>query len=122
MKRILIATIAAPVLAAVVAPAMAEAHAVLVSSRPANGATVTAGAEDIELRFDSRIDARRSRLRLRFPDGREVVLKPAAASTPAIMTAHVGDLGSGAYTLDYQVLAIDGHITRGAIGFTVTKR
>jgi len=38
-----------------------------------------------------------------------------------VLTANA-DLAAGAYSLRWQVLAIDGHITRGDVPFTVTPR
>jgi methionine-rich copper-binding protein CopC len=114
-----------PVLAALCgAPACAEAHAILLESRPAPGGTADAGVIDLWLRFNSRIDAARSRLTLTRPDHSQVVLPitlPATATTDDVLAARF-DLPPGAYTLRWQVLAIDGHITRGDVGFTVRGR
>jgi methionine-rich copper-binding protein CopC len=118
--------LAVPVLAALCGvPAAAEAHAILLESRPAPGGTVDAGRIDLWLRFNSRIDAARSRLTLTRPDHRQVVLPtsvPAATTGTDDVLAASAELPPGAYTLRWQVLAIDGHITRGDIGFTVRGR
>ena len=41
------------------------------------------------------------------------------AGAPNVITATTADLTPGAYVLRWQMLAIDGHITRGDIPFTV---
>jgi methionine-rich copper-binding protein CopC len=45
---------------------------------------------------------------------------PIDSSGPDDMLASRVDLTPGAYVLRWQVLAIDGHITRGDVPFTVT--
>jgi len=58
----------------------AWAHAIIVSSSPAAGATVASDAVSIRLRFNSRIDHARSRLTLFAPDGAPQALTPASDS------------------------------------------
>jgi methionine-rich copper-binding protein CopC len=99
------------------APGRAHAHAILKSSAPRPGATVPAGPLAISLRFNSRIDASRSRLTLLRPDGSQDAL--AFAAPAADMLAAETTLVPGHHVLRWQVLAIDGHITRGDLPFTV---
>ncbi len=109
-----------PVLAALCcAPASGQAHAILLESQPEARGSVVAGHVDIRLRFNSRIDADRSRLTLTAPDGSQTVLPARREGAGNILTATAG-LAPGAYSLRWQVLAIDGHITRGDVAFTVT--
>ena len=98
-------------------PTLARAHAILVDSRPAAGATVKPGKAALTLRFNSRIDAARSRIAL-VPQGKpETVLPIAHGDSPDTLTA-TAELAPGAYVIRWQVLAIDGHITRGELRFT----
>lgn len=99
-------------------PQLAQAHAILVAGSPSIGATVPAGRLAIELRFNSRIDRSRSRLSLVAPDMTRTVLQTADNAPPEMLRAGA-ELKPGAYTLRWQVLAIDGHITRGDVPFTV---
>lgn len=96
----------------------AEAHAILVSSQPPANGTVRAGAATIELRFNSRIDAARSKVTLAGPNQQEVVIPVAAGEAENVLLART-ELLPGARTLRWQVLAVDGHITRGVVPFTV---
>lgn len=100
-------------------PAAVQAHAILLESQPAAGSTVAASHVDVRLRFNSRIDAARSRLTLTRPDRRQAVLPARGDAAGNVLTAAT-DLTPGAYSLRWQVLAIDGHITRGDVPFTVT--
>ncbi len=95
----------------------AEAHAILLRSTPADGANVVAGPADLVLNFNSRIDAARSRITLAGPDGTERALTIAAPAADEL-AAHAA-LAAGAWVLRWQVLAVDGHITRGEVRFTV---
>lgn len=97
----------------------AEAHAILVESTPASNATAASGALALRLRYNSRIDAARSRLTLFAADGTSRVLPLDADQPPDILAAHA-DLPPGLWRLRWQVLALDGHITRGDVTFTLT--
>lgn len=96
-----------------------EAHAILVQSSPAVGATVAGPDVAIELRFNVRIDRDRSRLTLTLPDRAPRPLKILGADKPEILSAKATDLKPGEYHLHWQVLAEDGHITRGDVPFEV---
>lgn len=100
------------------APAAARAHAILLDSTPASGGRQDAGHVAFRLRFNSRIDAARSRVTLTRPDQAKSVLPIEPGPTPDVLQA-AADLGPGAYSLRWQVLAVDGHITRGDVGFTL---
>jgi methionine-rich copper-binding protein CopC len=97
----------------------ALAHAILIESTPARGATVSAGKRSLHLRYNSRIDRARSRLTLTRPDKTQAVLPIDPSGADDVLAATV-DLTPGAYVLRWQVLAIDGHITRGDFPFVVT--
>lgn len=103
------------------APLRAGAHAILLDSQPASGASAPAGRVAFLLRYNSRIDAERSRLTLTGPDGTASVLPITAGGPPDVLAAHA-DLSAGSYSLRWQVLAIDGHITRGDVPFTLTGK
>jgi methionine-rich copper-binding protein CopC len=105
--------------AASLASAPVLAHAIIVSSVPAVGAVVAGPDLAVALRFNSRIDQERSRLILTGPDGKSVTLDMSIASAPELLAATASGLQPGAYKLRWQVLAVDGHITRGDIPFRV---
>ena len=101
-------------------PAGAAAHAILLQSRPPAGGSVPSGSIDMTFRYNSRIDRERSRLTLTRPDHSQVVLKIEPSGPPDTLQSTVALPTSGAYVVRWQVLAIDGHITRGDVAFTVT--
>ena len=100
-------------------PHAAFAHAVLVKSLPAQGATVKAGDLDITLTYNSRIDALHSSLHLVGPDGKAQTLAVDAHAAPNLLVAKAPALSAGAYKLEWQVQASDGHISRGTLEFRV---
>src|ERR1700761_5915497 len=98
-------------------PHPAFAHAVLVKSSPAQGATVKAGDVEITLTYNSRIDAMHSSLHLVGPDGKAQTLAVDAHAAPNALVSKAAGLAAGAYKLQWQVQASDGHISRGVITF-----
>jgi copper resistance protein C len=94
-------------------------HAIIVSSQPASGEIVPQGPVSIHLRFNSRIDHSRSRLTLLAPDGGQQPLTAASVSPPEGLDAETKALPAGPWRLRWQVLSVDGHITRGDIPFSV---
>jgi len=98
----------------------AAAHAILLESNPALKSAVTGPDVPIKLRFNVRIDTLRSRLTLIHPDGSVQTLEINKQTPADTLSAEATGLAAGTYRLRWQVLASDGHITRGEIPFTVT--
>ena len=100
-------------------PRPAAAHAILVKASPAAKSTVHGPDLAVHLRFNSRIDGARSHLSLELPDKSVRDLTVDSQEAPEILAAQVKGLAAGSYRLRWQVLAADGHITRGEIPFQV---
>jgi len=98
----------------------AEGHAVLQESTPAANSAVRGPEVHFRLRYNSRIDGSRSKLTLIRPDGTAETLKIEAQPSPDTLTSAASHLKPGDYKLHWQVLARDGHITRGDIPFKVS--
>ena len=101
--------------------ASASAHAVLLESNPPAKSTVAGPDLAIKLRFNVRIDAGRSRLTLIHPAGSVQPLEINKQTPADTLSANASGLAAGEYRLRWQVLASDGHITRGEIPFTVAR-
>lgn len=99
----------------------ASAHAILVDSTPKPNGTLNAGHVQLMFKYNSKIDQHRSRLMLIKSDQSEAVLTIAANSKSNELDAST-DLAPGAYTVRWQALALDGHITRGDVPFTVVAK
>ncbi len=95
------------------------AHAILMASKPTSNATVKGSDLPIWLRFNVRVDGTRSRLHLIGPDGAEISVAQPKQTAPDILESHASGLKPGSYKLLWQVLASDGHLSRGEVDFTV---
>ena len=103
----------------VAVPRVVLAHAVLVESSPAINATVQGPDLGVNMKFSLRVDGTRSTLLLSLPDGQSKRLAIEKQSAPNTLATHVTLLSPGKYAIHWQVLATDGHVTRGEIPFNV---
>jgi hypothetical protein len=100
-------------------PRVALAHAVLVDSQPAVNSTVSGPEVAVLLKYSSRVDLEHSTLTLLDPDGKVEKVAIQAQPAPGELSAKLTRLVKGAYVLRWQVLATDGHVTRGKVPFQV---
>ena len=108
------------VASAALASDIARAHAIVVSAQPAMNATVAPGEINIRLAFNSQIDSQRSRLRLERPDGVVVAIALVPDGSHGVLAGTASATSTGRWKVHWQVLSLDGHITRGEIGFFVS--
>lgn len=101
------------------APTLAWAHAVLVSAQPGDNSTVAGPDVAVLLKYNSRVDIEHSTLTLLAPDGKVGKVAIGSQPAPGLLSAKLTGLVKGAYELRWQVLAIDGHITRGKVLFQI---
>jgi len=117
LTRIIAGTVALAALLA--AGRIIEGHAILKESSPAANATVEGPDVAITLKYNSRVDSTRSKVQLSHPDNSVSDLPLAKQVSPDTLSSNATGLTPGAYKLQWQVLAPDGHITRGVVPFTV---
>lgn len=117
--RLFVATIAVGFVIALFAPHVVSAHAVLVKSQPAENSTVSGPNVAVLLKYSSRVDPQHSTLSLLDPDGKVEKVTIDSEPSPGVLSAKLTGLVKGAYELRWQVLAADGHITRGKVPFQV---
>ena len=108
---------------AALSPLTAGAHAIILESEPTAGAKLAEPPRRIYLRFNSKIEKRLSRVTVTSADGRPAptAAKAAGSEKPDRIIVPLGSLGPGAYVVRYKVLAADGHITEGALRFSVLE-
>ena len=94
-------------------------HAVLLSATPGVSQVISGPDIPMTLRFNTRVDARRSELILVAPGGHSQSLHIVEDSPPDRLVSEARGLKAGDYVLRWQVLATDGHITRGELHFRV---
>lgn len=97
------------------------AHAIVLESSPTHDAVLTESPGRIILRFNSRIEAALSRVTIEAVNGKAVALPAARDAGPEAnrLMVPVGPLAPGTYVVRYRVLAADGHVTEGALRFSV---
>ena len=98
----------------------AYAHAVLVKAVPGAHTTVAGTAITVRLQFNVRVDPKRSRVALVLPDKSQKLLS-VNQPEPELLESQVTGLANGDYSIRWQVLASDGHITQGEIPFKVAS-
>lgn len=74
----------------------------------------------MSVRFSDRIDKKRSKLGVVSTTGQSYPVQPLDDENAGTLAGHISGLAAGRYRLQWQVLAVDGHITRGEIPFSVT--
>lgn len=118
-SRLLVA-VAGVALAVLVPARPAAAHAVLVGSEPANGATVAVAPRVVLLRFSEDISARFSSASLLDEAGQRVDGTTSSRGGPRRLALELPAVPAGTYSISWRVLADDdGHTTNGVLVFTV---
>lgn len=100
-------------------PTAAQAHAIILDSDPTHEASGPAPRR-LVLRFNSRLEKALCSVRLVGPRQRSIALlrqEPDAA--PDTLVYALPALAPGAYQARWKVMAADGHVTEGAVLFTV---
>ncbi len=111
-------------LAALVAPAAASAHATLKSTSPARGATLTTQPRHVVLRFSETVEGNFGALRVfdaaakRVDDGRTV--HPGGTGSQLAVGLRPG-LPDGSYVATYRIVSADGHPVAGGLVFSIGK-
>lgn len=110
---------AACALLALLMPPLVAAHAVVVDSSPADRAVLTRIPPEVLLRFNAKLEKKLVHVKLDRADGATQTLTDIAPEPARVRVTLPQDLGAGAYTLHYRVLATDGHATQGVLRFTL---
>ena len=98
---------------------MLWAHAILMDSTPKANTSVKGPDVAITLRYNVRIDGSRSRVQLIQPDGSALPLILGKQDSPDVLQTKAAGLKPGAYKLKWNVLASDGHMSKGEVPFMV---
>ena len=103
----------------------ASAHAIVLESVPAHDAVLVRPPERAMLRFNSKIEKRLTRVTLAAGGGtprRLSIVSDGGGDDlePDRIVIPLGPLPPGRYVIRYKVLSADGHVTEGALRFTVS--
>jgi methionine-rich copper-binding protein CopC len=101
----------------------ASAHNSLIGSTPANGASLAAGPDQIELRFDQPVQSGQGFNTVAVIGPNNDHWEGSAPRVDSnVVTAPVRPLGpAGAYKIGWQILSADGHPVSGELTFTLTQ-
>jgi len=119
-SRVRMAGLLATVVALLLGGSLLEGHAVLKDSSPMANGAVEGPDVPIRLHYNVRVDAALSKLELLNPDQSTTSLAIGKQPAADTLTSEAKGLKPGTYKIRWQVLAPDGHITRGEVPFTVT--
>lgn len=110
----------AALLAGLMAPAAAQAHAHLERSEPAAGATVVA-PQEIVLRFSEPVEAAVSRVTVTDASGRRIDAGQAVAdpANRAILHVPLAGTPNGRCRVQWRVMSVDSHVMKGDFSFDV---
>ncbi len=97
---------------------LAQAHARLESSVPADGSTLSAVPAALEMRFSE--PARLTALSIQRNQEPRQALKSLPTSTERTLRVSLPALAPGVYSVTWRVVSADGHIASGAIRFTLS--
>ncbi|MBK9475405.1 MAG: copper resistance protein CopC [Tetrasphaera sp.] len=95
----------------------ASAHSALVSSTPADGATLASSPPVAQFVFNEKIQPNFLQVALTGPAGALTLVPPTAEG--ATVTQKLPELAAGTYRTAYRVVSADGHPISGTISFTV---
>jgi methionine-rich copper-binding protein CopC len=97
------------------------AHALVIDSVPKNGAVLRVPPQQVELRFNVRIERALARASLRTGNAAPSALSPlrAGPAQSERLIIPLPPVGAGEQEVHYKVLAADGHATEGVLRFRV---
>ena len=117
--RVLLLAAAASLTLLVSGVPTAAAHDELVGTTPAEGASVDAAPDAVELEMGSPPQALGTRVVVTGPDGAAAAEGDVEIRDTTVVQPLSSDLPPGAYTVDWQVTSADGHPLTGSFSFTL---
>ena len=105
---------------ALVAATAASAHAVLLSTTPADGSVVAKPPAQIALRFSEPVASSLGSVRVFGPNGKQLSTGGVDRPSPDTLSVSItGRLAKGTHTVAWRAVSADGHPVHGAFAFSV---
>jgi copper resistance protein C len=114
-------TVAMTLLLAGVWAAPAGAHARLVGSTPADGATLDEAPGEIVLEFNEAVEADFGQLQVSGPNGERLDASAPVGEGTTVRSPLLELTASGTHTVAYRVVSADGHPVEGSFTFELTE-
>ncbi len=104
-------------------PVAAWAHAKLVKSEPAKRAVLSQPPSQLRLWFNERLEPAFSIATVLDASGNSVTSTQAAVSNtdPKLLVLPLPRLAKGAYTVQFEVLSVDGHTVKSGFKFEIRE-
>lgn len=118
------AVLLAALMSVALVPTLVSAHVALVGATPVPGSTVGQPPTMIRIRFDQIPDPKFNEIALLDTSGQTVAGGAATSnvSDPSVVEVTLkGKIAPGLYTVAWQALANDGHLTKGNYSFTLSS-
>lgn len=108
-------------LAALASAAPAAAHAALVSSDPADGASLPSAPARVSATFNEAMQPAFAAMTVVGPDGGQWADGDVAVAGPTLSVGVRRDAPAGTYTVNYRATSADGHVVTGSWSYTTTE-
>jgi methionine-rich copper-binding protein CopC len=104
-------------------PAAVLAHALLIKSDPAQRAALRQSPRQLRLWFNEALEPAFCVVTVRDASGNAVTSNDAAVSgtDPKLLVLQLPQLDKGAYTVQFQVLSVDGHTVKSSFKFEIRE-
>jgi methionine-rich copper-binding protein CopC len=100
----------------------ARAHAYPDLVSPADGATLTQAPGEVRIKFTDGVELEFSRIDVKNATGQRVTKGGVRRADSDTLTIELLPLEPGNYTIEWQVLSVDTHITQGTLRFTIKPK
>jgi methionine-rich copper-binding protein CopC len=97
---------------------LARAHAYAAVSIPANGAALKEAPREVRIQFTEGVELAFSQITVKGPNGEVVSLGKLRKPADDTVAIDLKPLLPGNYTVEWQVLSVDTHVTDGVLRFT----
>ena len=98
---------------------LAWAHAYPAVSIPNNGATVKEPPREVRIQFTEGVEIAFSRITVKGANGEVVSQGKVRQLAEDMLAIDLKPLSPGNYTVEWQVLSVDTHVTEGLLRFTI---
>lgn len=120
MRRLLTVLLLACAVVGIGVAGPAQAHNVLLSSDPSDGASLSAAPDVVTLVFDQSVRQGFAQISVTGPDGGSFADGPTLVNGPKASVRVKPLPGAGMYAVGYRILSSDGHPVSGRLTFTFT--
>jgi copper transport protein len=112
----------AAVVLALAFPAVASAHATLLTTTPGVGQRLARSPAEVRLTFDQSVEALGTAIRVFDSKGRLLSRQTVTSADKRTIRTPVARLARGGYTIRWRVVSADGHVVSGLYTFGVRHR